>query len=176
MITRVLDAIRSVLDPRAWAHLLRIVHFYRYSHVEPLRRASLGPGVRISPTASFRNGERISIGAGAHVGEGSAIWAGDGHGRIDIGDKALFGPDVYITASNYRTDRGTPVMDQPKLEADVRIGRDVWLGVGVTVLPGVTIGDGCIVGARSVVTRDLPPDSIAVGVPARVVGQRQDPS
>jgi acetyltransferase-like isoleucine patch superfamily enzyme len=63
-------------------------------------------------------------------------------------------------------------MTQPRREADVIIGRDVWLGARVIVLAGVTIGDGCVIGAGSVVTRSLPPNSIAVGAPARVVGER----
>lgn len=172
MMQRVVAAITSVLDVRAWAHLLRMVHFWRYSHVDPLRRASLGRGVRMSPTASLRNGGRITIGDGAHVGERSCLWAGDSSGRIDIGTRALFGPEVFITASNYETAPGVPVMDQPRREADVRIGEDVWLGARVTVLPGVTIGDGCIVGAGAVVADDLPPGAVAVGVPARVVSWR----
>ncbi len=53
------------------------------------------------------------------------------------------------------------------------IGRDVWLGVGVTVLGGVTLGEGCIVGAGAVVTADLAPYTIAYGVPARVRGSRK---
>ena len=65
-------------------------------------------------------------------------------------------------------------MDQPKLERDVVIGDDVWLGARVIVVAGVEIGDGCIIGASSVVTRSIPAGSIAVGNPARVVGQRGD--
>ena len=60
----------------------------------------------------------------------------------------------------------------PKREADVVIGANTWLGTRVVVLPGVTIGDGTIVAAGAVVTRDLPPDSVAAGVPAKVVRRR----
>ena len=66
-------------------------------------------------------------------------------------------------------------MNQPKLERDVVIGDDVWLGARVMVVAGVEIGDGCIIGASSVVTRSIPAGSIAVGHPARIVGQRGDP-
>lgn len=59
---------------------------------------------------------------------------------------------------------------------ECRIGNDVWLASGVCVLRGVSIGDGCVIGANSVVTRDIPPYSIAVGVPARVIRRRFSPS
>ena len=53
--------------------------------------------------------------------------------------------------------------------SEIRIGNDVWLGANVTILPGVTIGDNVIVGAGAVVTKDIPDNSLALGVPARVV-------
>ncbi|MBO1751980.1 acyltransferase [Actinotalea sp. BY-33] len=133
---------------------------------------SAGPGLRMSPTASLRNGERISLGHDVHVGERSCLWAGDSTGRIVLGDNALLAPEVFITASNYGTRHGVPIMDQPKVERDVVIGSDVWLGARVVVLPGVTVGDGAVVGAGSVVSRSLPAGCIAVGSPARVVGWR----
>lgn len=162
----------TLLDPRSWMHGLRILHYYSYSHVRPRARASIGHGARIAPNVSFRNGERVRIGAHAHVGANCSLWAGDSVGRITLGDYALLGPEVFITASNYSIEPGTPVMHQPKLEEDVAIGRDVWLGAKVTVLPGVQIGDGCVIGAGSVVTRSLGPGTIAVGNPARAVGHR----
>jgi acetyltransferase-like isoleucine patch superfamily enzyme len=133
----------------------------------------LAQGVRLSPTISVRNGSRVSIGTGAHVGQWCYLWAGDHHGSIEIGDHALLAPEVFITASDYDFDQGAgPVMDLPKRESDVRIGRHTWLGVRVVVVAGVTIGDGAIIAAGAVVTRDIPPNSVAAGVPARVVRRR----
>jgi acetyltransferase-like isoleucine patch superfamily enzyme len=162
----------SISDPRAWSQLLRLVHYYNYSHVTQRRRVRLGLGVRLAPNVSFRNGERIEIGAHSHVGARCSLWAGDSTGRIVLGEYALLAPEVFITASDYQFEPGTPVMDQQRDERDVIIGRDVWLGAKVIVVAGVHIDDGCIVGAGSVVTRSLPPNSIAVGNPARVVAQR----
>lgn len=170
---RLIGFVGSVLNPRVWFHALRIVHFYAYSHVAEVPKMCLGTGVRMAPNVSIRNGERIDIGSGAEIGERCSLWAGDATGRITVGDRALFGPEVYVTASNYRLEEPGPVMEQPKVEADVVIGADTWLGKGVIVLPGTTIGEGCVVGAGSVVSRSLPPWSIAVGSPARVVRERR---
>ena len=168
-----LGELARMLDPRLLAHLVKVARFYAYAHVEPRRRLTAGPGLRMSPTASLRNGERIVVGRGVHVGERCYLWAGDRTGRIRLGDDVLLAPEVFITASNYGTVAGRPVLTQPKREADVTIGDDVWLGARVVVLPGVTIGAGAIVGAGSVVTKDVPPDAIVVGVPARVVAWRE---
>ena len=127
----------------------------------------------MAPNVSMRNGERITIGARTHVGERCSLWAGDDAGRIEIGADVLFGPAVFVTASNYGfEDCGTPIMRQPKRERDVRIGTDVWLGTGSVVLAGVTIGEGSVIAAGAVVTQDIPPWSIAGGIPARVLGHR----
>ena len=164
--------VRALLDARTYVQQLKLANFWSYAHVQELRKVALGAGVRVSPTASFRNGERISIGAGTHIGEFDTIWAGNASGRILLGRKVLLAPRVMITASNYSTALGVPVMDQPKIERDVVIGDDVWLGVGVTVVAGVTIGDGAVVAAGAVVTKDLPANCIAGGVPAKVIGWR----
>jgi acetyltransferase-like isoleucine patch superfamily enzyme len=162
----------SLLDPRAYLHAFRLLHFYNYSHVQPRRRATVGRDAAIAPNISMRNGERISIGDRTHVGAYCSLWAGAIDGRIDILEDALLGPEVYITASNYETAPGIPVIGQPRVEKSVKVGRNTWLGARVIVLPGVSIGDGCIVGAGAVVTTDLPAGSIAVGAPARVVAMR----
>ncbi len=162
----------TVLDPRSYLHLLRMMHYYAYGHVRERGKLRRGAGSRIAPNVSLRNGSRISMGRDCHVGERCYLWAGDSTGRITLGDFVSLAPEVFVTASDYEFVEGKPFRSQPKRERDVKIGNDVWLGARVVVTAGVTIGDGCIVGAGAVVTKDIPPGSIAGGVPAKVIGQR----
>lgn len=165
--------IRSVLDPRAWAHVLMLINYYNYTHVAPRRQLTVGPGAAISPNVVFANPERISIGRGCRIGARCYLWAGPHAGRIIIGDDVLFGPDVMLTAAGYRYNDGHPVTRQPMDEADVMIGDDVWFGARAIVLPGARIGDGAIIGAGALVRGEIPPMSVAVGAPARVVARRE---
>jgi acetyltransferase-like isoleucine patch superfamily enzyme len=165
--------LKATFDPRAWAHLVKMVNFYNYTHVQPMRKIRIGADPSISPTAAFSNPERIEIGARARIGIRCVIWAGPARGRVVIGDDALLGPEVMITAASYRFSDGQPVSDQASDEADVVIGNDVWLGARVIVLPGSRIGNGAVIGANSVVRGVIPPMSVAVGSPARVVSQRK---
>lgn len=88
-------------------------------------------------------------------------------GKIRIGDGARFGPRVtIITADHSRSDpesrRRYDTFPKP-----VTIGRDTWIGAGAYIMPGITVGDGAIVGAGAVVTKDVPPGTTVVGIPAR---------
>jgi acetyltransferase-like isoleucine patch superfamily enzyme len=170
-LSRVLE---TVLDPGTYVHPIRLLHYYGYSHVRPRRHVTLAKTARIAPNVSLRNGERIEIGEGTHVGERAYLWAGDEHGRISVGKHCRIGPEVFITASDYGLQPDQLIAHQERNERDVVIGDDVWLGARVFVGAGVTIGDGCVVSAGSVVARDLAPGSIAVGVPARIVRRRED--
>ena len=67
-----------------------------------------------------------------------------------------------------------PIMDELPLKGDTVIGNDVWIGQNVTIMPGVHIGDGAIIGANATVASDIPPFSIAVGNPAKVIRRRFD--
>ncbi len=169
---RFLRLLGSIFDPRAIGHMAKIVNFYNTTHVVELRQARRGTGLHISPTASFANGRNIEIGNRVHIGAGSFVWAGPGRGRIILGDDALIAPGVMLTAANYRFNDGSPINDQAMDEADITIGRDVWLGYGAVVLAGASIGDGAIVGAGAVVRDSIPPGAIVAGNPARVIGQR----
>lgn len=87
---------------------------------------------------------------------------------VTIGDDAFIGPNVSIYTACHSID---PVERNGRREwaKPVSIGNNCWIGGSVTILPGVTIGDNCTIGAGSVVTRDIPANSIAVGNPCRVI-------
>jgi len=168
--------IKSVVDPRAYLHMLKLLNFYNYSHVAPLRRIQRGRNVRVSPSVWFAEPDRIRIGNHVHLGGRCMIWAGASHGRIEIGDYALFGPNVMVTSANYRYRDGHPVTDQDMDEADVFIGRDVWIATGAVILPGTVLNDGCVVAANSVVRGTFPAMSVVAGAPGRVVSTRRTPA
>lgn len=164
----------AFVDPRAWAHAFKVVNYYNYTHVSELRKVSRGRQVVISPLASFANGQNIVLGDGSRIGANCYLWAGPGTGRIVLGRDVMLGPQVMISASNYRFNDGSPVTAQAMKEADILIGRDVWIGYGAVILAGAEIGDGCIIGAGSVVRGRIEPFSILGGNPAQLIGRRED--
>jgi len=95
---------------------------------------------------------------------------------IEIGSSVLIAGNCYIGGARYLSEEThRTIMEQgPYSLGPVIIGDDVWLGAGVIVLDGVNIGRGCIIGAGSVVTKDLPDYAVAIGVPARVIKMRDD--
>ncbi len=112
----------------------------------------------------------VSIGEKSGIGANSKI-----AGPTTIGKYVNMGPECIIFTTNHRHDRTDITMQKqgyttPK---EVVIGDDVWIGQRVIIMPGVHIGSGTIVGANAVVTHDIPPYSIAGGVPAKVIRHRE---
>ncbi|MET0303797.1 MAG: sugar O-acetyltransferase [Microbacteriaceae bacterium] len=119
----------------------------------------------VRPPVFVDYGSHITVGAGTFINYG--LTALD-VAPITIGADCQIGPSVQLLTPTH------PVEPEPrrdKLEAakPIVIGDNVWLGGGAIVLPGVTIGENSVIGAGAVVTRDIPPNSVAVGNPARVV-------
>lgn len=145
-----------------------------YVHEQVLWRSQIhldGP-VRIHPTASIRNAANIYVGRNSHINHNCCIWAGD-RSCIRLGADLLMGPGVMMFAGNHGLKRETPMMHQPRTEADIVIGDDVWLGAGATVTSGVHLSRGIMVAAGAVVTKSIEePYSIIGGIPARVIGSR----
>jgi maltose O-acetyltransferase len=126
---------------------------------------SVGEGTEIRPPFSCDYGFQLHIGARTFANFGLIVLD---VARVDIGDDVQIGPNVQLLTPTHPLE---PEPRRAKWEAasPIVIGDNVWLGGGVIVCPGVTIGANTVVGAGSVVTRDLPPNVLAVGTPARVV-------
>ncbi len=96
-----------------------------------------------------------------------------GNGGLDIGNSVRIAPHAVIAAMNHIYDNpDIPIYKQGIKAEGIKIEDDVWIGAGAKVLDGVTIGKGSVIGAGAVVTRNIPPYSIAVGIPAKVIRKR----
>jgi acetyltransferase-like isoleucine patch superfamily enzyme len=137
-------------------------------------RIVLGDDVWLSRgcyVVAYRDAE-VWMGDRAYVGHRCLLY---GHGGIRVGRDVLMANDVQLICGNHTfARRDLPIRAQPTVERPIVIEDDVWLGASAIVLGGVTVGRGSVVGAGAVVTHDLPPYSIARGVPAQVVGMRGD--
>lgn len=131
---------------------------------------TLGRNVKIDEFVRVDKPNRLQIGDETFIGRGTFIHAGGG---VQIGANVLIGPYVKIwSADHCFADRSKPINEQGHEFAPIVIDDDVWLGVDCIILKGVTIGRGAVVGAGSVVTKDIPPYAVVVGVPAQVIGSR----
>ncbi len=114
----------------------------------------------------------IEVGEGTGIGPYTCI-AGPGH--VKIGKFCLIASHVGIYANQHIfNDPTCGIMTQGIIRKGIAIEDDCWLGTGVKVLDGVTIGRGSVIGAGAVVTKSIPPYSVAVGVPAKVISRRGD--
>ena len=134
--------------------------------------AEIGDGCYIEPPFHANRG-------GRHVHFGNHVYANFNLTLIDdthiyIGSHTMIGPGVIIATAGHPV---LPILREQAYQynAPIHIGSNCWLGAGVLVLPGVTIGDNTVIGAGSVVTKDIPSDVVAVGAPCRVmrpIGER----
>lgn len=108
-------------------------------------------------------GMRIKVGKHVFINSGCRF---QDQGGIVLGDGALIGHSVVLATLNHDVDPSKRHILHP---APIILGKNVWIGANATVLPGVTIGDGAIVAAGAVVTRNVPPNVVAGGVPARII-------
>jgi acetyltransferase-like isoleucine patch superfamily enzyme len=135
----------------------------------------IGNGVQIGRYVQLKNRSGSTfIDDYANIGAECRI---DSMSEVYIGQYCLMAGRCYIGGINHSTVRtDIPIMQQPPVrKGGVRIERDVWLGAHTIVLDGVTIGEGAVIGAGAVVTKDIPPYAIAMGVPAQVRGWRKLP-
>jgi len=150
----------------------------------------VGPGV----TFEIGHDAVVQLGRWSWIGHGCKIRAHEG--EVRIGAKTVLGQECTISAFQHVSvgreciladrvmlidfdhgvvDAERPIRAQGIYKRDVRVGNNVWVGYAACFLRGVTVGDNCIVGTSAVVTRDLPDDAVAGGVPARVLRMRDVP-
>jgi maltose O-acetyltransferase len=115
-----------------------------------------------------QRGGTLTLGAGVYINQGASIVASD---SITIGDRVRIGDYSAIHDSDYHP----LAADLPTRVAPIVIEDDVWIGRSAVVMPGVRIGRGSVVAAGAVVTRSVPPRSLAAGVPARVIRELDIP-
>jgi acetyltransferase-like isoleucine patch superfamily enzyme len=158
---------------------ISLYYFLRFrARVSPRAEVELTPNIRFGPGCIVSSFSKIKTPAGRIVvGERSGFAAGcflsTGEGGIHLGKNVICGPHVTIVANNYVfDDLEVPLEDQGATSRGIRIGNNVWIGAGTTILDGSTIGDNTIVVANSLVNRRYPPNCIVQGNPAKVILKR----
>jgi acetyltransferase-like isoleucine patch superfamily enzyme len=189
-------SLRWVVRQRAWTpfYLVRYWRFLllRLRHPEVVTEGFVFLGRRVQLEVRKGYG-RIVLGRWVHIGDDNRLRAHEG--TLRVGDRTVFGRDntvngyldiefgpgcmvadwVYVCDFDHRfEDLDRPVKDQGLVKTPVRIGADVWVGVRATVLRGARVGEGSVLGAHTVVRGCIPPYSVVVGVPGRVVRDRRD--
>jgi len=182
---------RGTLLARA-AHRIRVWRLNGRPGIRIAPSGYLGAGVRIQTDSDGHSlGGRIIVSDGVTISDGVivATYGGSieieanvyigpycvlyGHGGLVIGRNTMIGAHTVIVPANHGFARiDVPMTLQPLTREGIIIGEDVWIGAGCKVLDGVRIGPGTVIGAGSVVTKDIDAYSIALGVPAAVVSRR----
>ena len=171
-------------------HLGRGVKISLRTEIKCPEKMSIGDGTHISEHCYVRAtpGGHVRIGKNCYIGPfttlmdaGGFIEMQDraslggsnfvtGQGGLRIGEAALIAPMASIVANRHTfEDLETPIRDQPEVSKGITIGKNGWIAVGATILDGVTVGDHVVIGANSVVTKDVPSYCIVAGVPAKVI-------
>ena len=184
----------GMLTPK---YLRLIARLLRRKYLSPYgRRLKLDGIAFVGPKVVLqigRNG-RIELGRWSWLGHGTKIRCHEG--VVSIGAKTVLGQECTISAYQHVSigrecviadrvmlidfDHGMVEVDRPiRLQGiykrDVRVGHNVWIGYGACILRGVTVGDNAVIGTNSVVTKDVPPNAVVGGVPARVIRMRDEP-
>lgn len=131
---------------------------------------SIGKGVHFEPSFRCEFGYNITIGNNFYANFDCVMLDG---GEITIGDNVLFGPRVGIYTSNHAIDPWERSHGACYAKP-VKIGNNVWIGAGVHINQGVTIGDNTVIGSGSVITKDIPANVVAAGVPCKVIREITD--
>ncbi|HJF54259.1 MAG TPA: sugar O-acetyltransferase [Limosilactobacillus coleohominis] len=135
--------------------------------VKELFHGNVDDDASFMPPLHVLDGSKVKIGKNTHLNYNTTLMSSD---RITIEDNVKIAANCQFLANNH------DLYDREKLLcAPITIKNNAWLGAGVTVLAGVTIGENSVVGAGAVVTKDVAPNTIVAGVPAKVIKEISNP-
>ena len=137
-----------------------------FRDIEIYTSCALDNGVVLLSSGEVSEEPKIKIGSNTYINRHSFF---DATMTIVVGEKCGIGPGCYITDHDHGLDPTLAPLDQELISQPTVIGDRVWIGANVTILKGVTVGDDAVIGAGSVVTKDIPAFAIAVGNPAKVL-------
>ena len=170
---------RGQARPRLWVKYFVNPFFHKRGKNSVIRRRtridvlpfnpfSLGEGSTIEDFSTINNGVgAVIIGNNSRIGIGNVVI-----GPVTVGNNVILAQNIVMSGLNHGyEDINLPIHKQPVSTAPIFIEDDSWIGANAVVTAGVTIGKHCVVAAGAVVTKDIPPFSIAVGNPARVIKQ-----
>lgn len=156
--------------------------FRRDIHIGPKSRIKNNTEWKLFPGCVFKSGNGLIVGKdvtlsaakNASILIGNNVGIGNrcqivSHNKISIGDGTILAPGVMIFDHNHIFNNIDGVRQREFDDGEITVGCHSWLGAGCIILKGVHIGDNCVIGAGSVVTKDIPSGTVAVGVPAKVI-------
>ncbi len=148
------------LKPIPYSFLSDVIRYAIWKN----RLLYLGKNTKIYPHVIIHSPEYVKIGSNVSIAEFVHMWGGGG---IEIGNDVMIASHTVITSLTH--DPEAPIYRRTLIKRSVKIGNNVWIGAEAIILPGVTISDGAIIGAGSIVTKDVPSNTTVAGVSAKPI-------
>lgn len=169
ILSEILNGIFSVTFLKAIASSFA---YFIHENVIWRKRIHHKGSFRIHSRTSIRNAQNVYLGENVRITMDCCIWA-EKNSKIIFGDNVLVGPGVKMFCGNHGTKLcEIPMVHQDRIEMDIIIGNDVWIGANSVLLSGVKINDGAVVAAGSIVTKEVPANAVVGGNPAKVIKYR----
>lgn len=159
---------------RFLVRLLLVINaaYWRVIYLEFRRRYEISPEFRFNGKNILLYGNgRIVLAGNSYIGDSSTVQSSAGC-NVEIGSGCHISSNVRIFTESMKADSDLRVKPVPSKTGDVVIGDACWIGANVLINPGVSIGDNSVVGANSVVVRDIPPNEVWGGVPAKLIRKK----
>lgn len=170
----IVSVLKSVLNLSIFKICAKLSAYYIINYIVGRNTAKIGKHTNIHPTVIIREGQNVEIGNHCYFNHNTILTGGHTNGKLIIGNYVQTGPNVgFFVANHHYLDPNKPIKLQGYDEADIIVEDDVWIGANSIITSGVRIGKGAVIGAGSVVTKDIPPLAVAVGSPAKVINYRK---